>query len=233
MVFRQLLSITKYSDMKVIALMPMKGESERVPNKNMRDFNGQPLCSVMLDKLVASDFIDQVIINTDSDSIKNFVESRYDKVKIIERPLDLRGHNVSMNKIIEYDIGLFPADLYLQTHSTNPLLKEETITAAIEKLIENRSKKDSLFSVTRFQTRFYKENGDALNHDPEVLIKTQDLPVLYEENSCIYLFTKEAFEKNKRRIGNNPILFEINQIEAVDIDVEEEFILAEKLHKVL
>ena len=219
--------------MKVIALMPMKGESERVPNKNMRDFNGQPLCSVMLDKLVASELIDQVIINTDSNLIKNFIESRYDKVEIVERPLELRGHDVSMNKIIDYDISQYPADLYLQTHSTNPLLGEETITAAIETFIKNKSNKDSLFSVTRFQTRFYTENGEALNHDPEVLIKTQDLPVLYEENSCIYIFTKEAFEKNKRRIGNHPMLFEINQLEAVDIDVEEEFILAQKLHKVL
>jgi CMP-N-acetylneuraminic acid synthetase len=219
--------------MRVIALMPMKGESERVPNKNMRDFNGQPLCSVMLDKLVGSDLIDQVLVNTDSNQIKNFIESRYDKVNVIERPAELIGHDVSMNKIIDHDISQSPADVYLQTHSTNPLLRLETITAAIEKFIENKSKKDSLFSVTRFQTRFYKENGKALNHDPEMLIKTQDLPVLYEENSCIYIFTKEAFEKNKRRIGDKPILFEINQLEAVDIDVEEEFVLAEKLHKLL
>jgi len=219
--------------MRVIALMPMKGESERVPNKNMRDFNGQPLCSVMLDKLVGSDLIDQVLVNTDSNQIKSFIESRYDKVNVIERPAELIGHDVSMNKIIDHDISQSPADVYLQTHSTNPLLRVETITAAIEKFIENKHKKDSLFSVTRFQTRFYSENGKALNHDREVLIKTQDLPVLYEENSCIYIFTKDSFDKNKRRIGDKPILFEINQLEAVDIDVEGEFVLAEKLHKVL
>lgn len=213
--------------------MPMKGESERVPNKNMRDFDGQPLCSVMLDKLVASDLIDQVIINTDSKLIKNFVEGRYDKVTIIERPFELRGNDVSMNKIIANDINLYPADLYLQTHSTNPLLREGTIEKAIEKFNTNSENYDSLFSVNRFQTRFYKENGKALNHNPEELIKTQDLPVLYEENSCIYIFTKKSFEKNNRRIGEKPILFEINQLEAVDIDVEEEFILAEKLHKIL
>jgi len=220
-------------NIKIIALMPMKGVSERVQNKNMRLFNGQPLCSIMLDKLCASSLIDKVIVNTDSVEIKAFIENRYKNVVVIERPPYLLGHDVSMNKIIDYDINLFPADLYLQTHSTNPLLKEETITAAIQTFIDGKPKKDSLFSVTRFQTRFYHESGEALNHDPEVLIKTQDLPVMYEENSCIYLFTKEAFEKNKRRIGDNPILFEMEQIEAVDIDVEEEFVLAEKLHKVL
>lgn len=213
--------------------MPMKGESERVHNKNMRSFNGSPLCSVMLDKLSASKYIDKVIVNTDSVVIKSFIENNYQNVLVVDRPLDLQGHDVSMNKIIANDLDLYPADVYLQTHSTNPLLRESTIDAAIEKFNLNVGSYDSLFSVTRFQTRFYKENGEALNHNPEELIKTQDLPVWYEENSCIYIFTKAAFEKNNRRIGNKPILFEIDQLEAVDIDVEEEFILAEKLHKIL
>lgn len=218
---------------RIIALMPMKGESERVPNKNMRDFNGQPLCSVVLDKLVASAHIDQVVVNTDSRLIKEYVEDRYNKVIVVDRPENLLGHDVSMNKIIGHDIEIFPADLYLQTHSTNPLLTLQTIDAAIEKLMTDKEGHDSLFSVTKFQTRFYHEDGSALNHDPEVLIKTQDLPALYEENSCIYLFTKEAFYKNKRRIGSSPMMFEMKPIEAVDIDVEDEFILAEKLFKVL
>ena len=219
--------------MKVIALMPMKGESERVPNKNMRDFNGQPLCSVMLDKLVASAHIDQVVVNTDSRVIKEYIENRYNNVIVVERPENLLGHDVSMNKIIGHDIELFPADLYLQTHSTNPLLSLQTIDAAIEKLKADNGNHDSLFSVTKFQTRFYNQDGSAINHNPEILIKTQDLPALYEENSCIYLFTKEAFSKNNRRIGNAPIMFEMEPIEAVDIDVEDEFVLAEKLFKVL
>jgi len=218
---------------RIIALLPMKGESERVPNKNMRDFNGQPLCSVMLDKLVASAHIDQVVVNTDSRVIKEYIEGRYDKVIVVNRPENLLGHDVSMNKIIGHDIEIFPADLYLQTHSTNPLLTLQTIDAAIEKLMADKEGHDSLFSVTKYQTRFYHEDGSALNHDPEVLIKTQDLPALYEENSCIYLFTKEAFYKNKRRIGSSPMMFEMKPIEAVDIDVEDEFILAEKLFKVL
>ena len=219
--------------MTIVALMPMKRESERVPNKNMRDFNGRPLCSVMLDKLVASAHIDHVVVNTDSPVIKEFIEGRYSKVTVVDRPENLLGHDVSMNKIIKHDIDLFPADLYLQTHSTNPLLSLQTIDAAIEKLKTDKENHDSLFSVTKFQTRFYNEDGSALNHNPEVLIKTQDLPVLYEENSCIYLFTKEAFSKNYRRIGNVPMMFEIEPIEAVDIDIEDEFVLAEKLFKVL
>lgn len=211
----------------------MKGESERVPNKNMRLFNGQPLCSVMIEKLQNSKYIEEIVVNTDSKVIRDFVLSSYDNITVIERPQELIGHDVSMNKIIAHDINLVQADLYLQTHSTNPMLKTETIDLAIEKFKEQESACDSLFSVTRFQTRFYKEDGVALNHNPEVLMKTQDLPVLYEENSCIYIFTKEAFQKNNRRIGNSPLLFEIQPLEAIDIDVEDEFVLAEKLFQIL
>ena len=219
--------------MRVVAIFPMKGESERVPNKNMRLFNGQPLCSVMIEKLQKSKYIEEIVVNTDSKVIRDFVLSSYDNITVIERPQELIGHDVSMNKIIAHDIDLVQADLYLQTHSTNPLLKTETIDRAIEKFKEQESACDSLFSVTRFQTRFYKKDGVALNHNPEVLMKTQDLPVLYEENSCIYIFTKEAFQKNNRRIGNSPLLFEIQPLEAIDIDVEDEFVLAEKLFQIL
>ena len=211
----------------------MKGESERVPNKNMRLFNGQPLCSVMIEKLQNSKYIEEIVVNTDSTLIRDFLMSSYDNITVIERPQELIGHDVSMNKIIAHDIDLVQADLYLQTHSTNPLLKTETIDLAIEKFKEQGPEFDSLFSVTRFQTRFYKEDGVALNHNPEVLIKTQDLPVLYEENSCIYIFTKESFQKNNRRIGDSPLLFEIQPMEAIDIDVEDEFVLAEKLFQIL
>lgn len=219
--------------MRVVAIFPMKGESERVPNKNMRLFNGQPLCSVMIEKLQNSKYIEEIVVNTDSKVIRDFVLSSYDNITVIERPQELIGHDVSMNKIIAHDINLVQADLYLQTHSTNPMLRTETIDLAIEKFKEQESACDSLFSVTRFQTRFYKEDGEALNHNPEVLMKTQDLPVLYEENSCIYIFTKEAFQRNNRRIGNSPLLFEIQPLEAIDIDVEDEFVLAEKLFQIL
>ena len=220
---------------KTIALMPMKGVSERVSNKNMRMFNGSPLCSVMLDKLLSSRLIDLVVVNTDSTEITNFIADKYPKERVttVNRPAELCGHDVSMNKIIGHDIHLFEADIYVQTHATNPLLGVETIDRAIEHFQDHKSESDSLFSVTRFQTRFYSSDGTAINHDPEVLIKTQDLPVWYEENSCIYLFTKSSFSRSGKRIGESPILFQIDQMESVDIDVEEEFILAERLHKVI
>jgi CMP-N-acetylneuraminic acid synthetase len=123
-----------------------------------------------------------------------------------------------MNRIIEHDMSLIQADLYLQTHSTNPLLKAETISNAIREFQDNIDKSDSLFSVTRLQTRLYNRAGKALNHNPNELLQTQDLPPLYEENSCIYIFSEAGMKKSGHRIGSKPYMFEIDPAEAWDID---------------
>jgi CMP-N-acetylneuraminic acid synthetase len=106
------------------------------------------------------------------------------------------------------------------------LLKAETISRAIQLLLANYPKSDSLFSVTRWQTRFYDKDGNAINHNPRELIQTQDLPPMYEENSCIYIFTRENLVADRHRIGDHPLMFEIPRLEAVDIDNESDFQIA-------
>ena len=134
-----------------------------------------------------------------------------------------------MNRILYYDTGLVNADYYLQTHSTNPLLKAETISNAINTFLENKNDYDSIFSVTRLQTRLYDVDGKAVNHNPDELIQTQDLTPLFEENSCLYLFTKQSLEKRGHRIGSSPYLFEIDPDEAWDIDTSLDFNIVEYL----
>jgi CMP-N-acetylneuraminic acid synthetase len=139
-----------------------------------------------------------------------------------------------MNKILEHDINLVNADIYIQTHSTNPLLEVETIDSALEKMISllKTDPNASVFSVSKTQKRFYNSNSTPMNHDPKMLV-TQHLDPIYEENSCFYIFTKESFIKNDSRIGNSPFMFEIDKIESTDIDEPEDFIIAEALHKLL
>ena len=215
--------------MKIIALLPMKGNSERVPNKNLKDFNGKSLFHHVLSALQNADLIDEVIINTDSDRIAESA-SIFSKVKIHKRPEEICGDFVSMNDIINNDLENSDGDIYLQTHSTNPLLKTETISKAIQEF--KNSDKDSLFSVTKLQTRLYWKDGKPVNHNPEELIRTQDLPPLFEENSNIFIFTKESFAKaGNKRIGLNPMLFEMDKLEAIDIDEPQDFIMAEAIQK--
>jgi len=218
---------------KTIALLPMKATSERVPNKNMRDFNGAPLYHAVMKSLLNSKYIDKVVINTDSEVItKDAKENFGQRVIIIDRPVEIQGGDVSMNIIIDYDLQHLDGEYFLQTHSTNPLLKSETIDRAIESYFNDLDKYDSIFGVTKVQTRFYDKDANPVNHNPEELLRTQDLEPLYEENSNFYIFSKGSFEKSgKKRIGVKPQIFEVNKLEAVDIDEPEDFVLAELLHR--
>ena len=182
-----------------------------------------------------SKYINKVIINTDSDLIAESAINTYqDFVSIHKRPKNIQGDFVSMNKIIEYDLNNSDSDIYIQTHSTSPLLIIKSLDSAIDKMIRKTTDFDSIFSVTKIQTRFYDKNGDPFNHNPKELLRTQDLEPLFEENSGFYIFTKDSYKNaNNKRIGLRPLMFEIDKIEAIDIDEPSDFIIAETLHKLL
>ena len=214
----------------IIALVPMRHHSQRVPRKNYRLFNGKPLFYWILTTLLRCPSLDAIYIDTDSPVIKKKAKELSDRIFIIDRPARLRGDKVAMNDILLYDVSQVKADYYLQTHSTNPLLKKEAVERAIREFLRSRAC-DSLFSVTRFQKRLWTKNGRALNHNPGRLEQTQDLPPLFEENSCLYIFSKENIRKRKNRIGQRPLMFEISKDEAFDIDEEIDFTIAETLSK--
>jgi len=220
---------------QITALVPMKGHSERVPGKNTKSFNGRPLLFWILRTLSRVDRVSDVVINTDSQEIASIATDHFD-VRILERPDGLRGDFVSMNEIIDHDLDTVSGEHVLQTHATNPLLAPSTIEDAIERYEEAlRDGYDSLFSVTPLKTRLFDADGTPLNHDPDTLGRTQDLEPIYEENSNLYIFSRTSFEKRRHRIGQTPYMFEINKLEAYDIDTPEDFRLAELLaeHKVI
>lgn len=207
----------------LVALVPMRHHSQRVPGKNYRPLAGKPLFHHILETLLAVPEISRVVVDTDSEPVMDGLRRHFPQVVIIDRPESLRADDVPMNDILLHDTARVQADFYLQTHSTNPLLRPETISRAIKKFLAEYPKKDSLFSVTRWQTRLYDQYGAAINHDPSVLLQTQDLPPVYEENSCLYLFTRQNLLERHHRIGAKPILFEIDPAEAWDIDEELDF----------
>ncbi|HIG25559.1 MAG TPA: acylneuraminate cytidylyltransferase family protein [Acidimicrobiia bacterium] len=216
--------------LNVVAFMPMRHSSERVPGKNYRDFNGAPLFHHMLQTLLACPQITQVVVDTDSPTVADQCAEKFPTVLVIPRPKHLLGGEVPMTEILRHDAGQLDADWYLQTHSTSPLLRTETISAGLAALEEASNTHDSLFSVTRLQTRLYDADGVPVNHDPAVLLRTQDLPPLYEENSGMYVFSRQQISEG-RRFGDRPLLFEIDPLEATDIDEETDFVLAETLQR--
>lgn len=216
---------------KIVALVPMRHDSKRVPGKNYRLMNGKPLYAYIIETLLSVPEINQVVVDTDSMPVMEGLAQNYPQVKILLRPDNLRLDTTPTNEILLHDTAQIEADLYLQTHSTNPLLKVGTISKAIQELRSFYPEYDSLFSVTRWQTRLWDALGRAVNHNPAILLRTQDLPPIYEENSCLYLFRRETLVSRRNRLGERPIMFEMDAREATDIDEELDFVIAESLIK--
>lgn len=207
--------------MKIVVLLPMKANSVRVSGKNFRDFCGKPLFRWILDTLLQVPEIDRIVINTDARHIlaeNGLVETG--RVTIRDRKPEICGDHVSMNRVLADDVANVPADLYLMTHTTNPLMSIDTIRRAITVFRQTRASgsADSLFTVDKVQTRFYREDGSPVNHDPDNLIPTQDLEPWFEENSNLYLFTRDSFAATNARIGKRPMMFESPPFESIDID---------------
>ena len=220
------------NDLKIAALVPMRHHSQRVRNKNFRDLAGKPLFHYIIDTLSACPEIDRIVVNTDSRPIQEDLAAQLSAGYRLSAPAGtVRGrysHERHPACTIHEHV---PADPYLQTHSTNPLLKSSTISQAIHDFLEKRDAYDSLFSVTRLQTRLWDRFTQPINHDPEVLLQTQDLPPVYEENSCIYIFTADNLRARRNRIGRKPLMFETPVEEALDIDEESDFLIADLLMK--
>lgn len=216
---------------EIVALVPMRHISDRIKGKNYRSFAGKPLFHYITNSLLKCPLISKVVIDTDSKIIIEDVLENFPQVGIIDRPKHLRDGNIPMNDVILYDISILDSEFFLQTHSTNPLLETNTITKAIQFFFKSYPDYDSLFSVTKLQKRLWDSSAKPFNHDPSLLIRTQDLVPLFEENSCIYIFSKSTIEKYKNRIGNKPVMFETNKIESFDIDDESDFNLVVNIYK--
>jgi CMP-N-acetylneuraminic acid synthetase len=208
---------------KIAALVPMRHHSQRVPGKNFRPLAGKPLFHHIISTLLTCPEVTQVIVDTDSQTIIDGLQQNFPTVTILERPEHLRGDRISMNEVLLYDTSQVEADYYLQTHTTNPLLRPETISHAVQAFLASLPEYDSLFSVTRKQVRLWDQLGRAINHNPAILLQTQDLPPVYEENSCIYIFTRTILFNRLNRLGERPLMFEMDAAEAWDIDEELDF----------
>lgn len=200
----------------------MRHSSERVPGKNYRLLGDRPLYRHIVQTLLDVPEIDDVVIDTDSPTIMEDAADAFPTVRLLERPKHLRAGEIAMNEVLLNTVAQLEADLFLQTHSTNPFLTSTTISGGLQQLLQN-DEVDSLFSVTRLQARLWNKDIKPINHDPAVLLRTQDLDPVYLENSCMYVFDRRTLESRGNRIGERPLMLEISGHEALDIDDESDF----------
>ena len=216
-------------DRDIVALLPIKAHSARVDGKNFRDLEGKPLFVWVLDTLLAVPEIRMIVINTDArKEMEDLGIRESEKLRIRDREESICGDEVSMNRILADDIAAVTASAYFMTHATNPFLSMMTMRSAIDKYfsLKERGEADSLFSVNKVQTRFYRRDLAPVNHDPDNLIPTQELEPWFEENSNLYIFSKESFARTNARIGQLPAMYETPRIESLDIDVEDDWNVA-------
>lgn len=211
---------------RTVAVVPMRHNSERVPGKNYRPLAGIPLYHHVVRTLASVPEIQLIVIDTDSALITDDCAENFPQVQVLLRPQHLRDGNIAMNDVLLNTLDQVDADIVLQTHSTNPFLKADTVSAALKVFMAPDRTFDSVFSVTRLQARLWDSENRPVNHDPSVLLRTQDLAPLFIENSCFFIFTPELLRHRGTRIGACPFMVEMAPLEAVDIDTEEDFALA-------
>ena len=211
---------------RTVAIVPMRHSSERVPGKNYRPLAGIPLYHHVVRSLSSVPEIDIIVIDTDSEFILNDCAEHFPSVQLVRRPEHLRDGNIDMNTVLLNTLEQVDADVVLQTHSTNPFLRAETVSNALRLYCSRDGDCDSAFSVTRLQARLWDSDNSPVNHDPAVLLRTQDLPPLFIENSCFFIFTPDLLRQHGCRIGARPLMIEMAPFEAVDIDTEDDFTLA-------
>jgi CMP-N-acetylneuraminic acid synthetase len=205
----------------------MRHHSQRVPGKNFRPLAGKPLFHYIIESLLACPEISQVVVDTDSTPVMEGLQQHFPAVCILPAPTiyeAMRSHERCLLHDTRRYRGLLPPNSLHQS-----LLHPSTISRAIQTFLEHLPAYDSLFSVTRLQRRLWDQRGRPINHNPAILLQTQDLPPVYEENSCIYIFSRQNLVKRHNRLGEYPFMFEMDAAEAWDIDEELDFQFTEFL----
>lgn len=211
--------------MKVVALIPIKLNSQRLPHKNILPIAGHPLCWHVCNTLSSINIINDVYVYCSDPAVENYIPN---SVKFLKRPSWLDGDLVKGYDIYKSFINSVDADVYVLCHTTSPFIRKESIETALEQVISGKN--DSAFSAERVQTfAWYK--GKPINYDLEDVPRTQDIEPVWVETSAFFIFKKEIFSKYNRRIGFSPYIQEVSGIESIDIDEKKDYELACELAK--
>lgn len=211
--------------MKIVAVVPMKLNNRRLPQKNTKSFtNGKPLCHYILSTLLQIEAVKDVFVYCSNPEIQEFIP---DKVKYISRSSTLDQDSTKMNEILYQFAKVIDADIYLMTHTTAPFITKESIKKGLEAVISG--KYDSAFAVRRLQDFLWKD-GKPFNYDLQNIPRTQDLVPFYEETSGFYIYQSDVINNLQSRIGKTPYMVEVGEIEALDIDEPEDFEIADAIY---
>jgi N-acylneuraminate cytidylyltransferase len=215
-----------YETPAVTALVLVKEHSERLPGKNVRAMCGYPLFYWMLRALHQARRVSEVVVDTDSTVIAAAVREHFPRTRIV-----MNTPRANANEVIASDLPGMGGDHFLQAHPTSPLLRAETVDAAVAAYFAGLAAGDcdSMFSVTPHQSWFFTADASPLNSDTRTLMRSQDMPPIFESNSAFHIFSRASFARTGSRVGGAVAMYPISKSEAVDIDTAEDFAIAEAI----
>lgn len=206
---------------KVVSFIPIKLNNQRLPGKNLMELDGKPLCDYIFETIKHVDTISEKYVYCSDERICEYIP---EELTFLKRDTYLDGFQVKGLEIIEHFINDVDADIYVLTHVTQPFTKSESIKKALDKVLYEGY--DSAFSCVSIQDYCWYQ-GKPLNYSMQDIVTTQNLEPIYMETGAFFIFRKEVFVKYHQRIGKNPYMYVIDQLEAVDIDTGEDFAFAE------
>ena len=212
--------------MKVVAVVPMKLNNRRLPQKNTKSFtNGKPLCYYILSTLLSIKDIDEVYVYCSNPDIQYFLP---EGVKYLVRDVSLDQDITTMNEVLKCFAHDVSADIYVMTHTTAPFIKSSSVKKGL--MAVKSGEFDSSFAAKKLQDFLWKD-GKPFNYELDNIPRTQDLPVIYEETSGFYIYTQDVLKIWNRRIGSKPYIVEVGEIEGIDIDEAEDFEIADAIYQ--
>lgn len=209
--------------MKVVAFVPIRLNSKRVAGKNLKLLGDKPLLLYILETLVKVPQLTDVYVYCSQESIIPYLPKG---VKFLKRDSSLDSDETLGKEIYEAFVRDIDADIYMLAHTTSPFIKPETISNALEKVINEGH--DSSFSAQKIQT-FTWYDGKPLNYDLKEIPRTQTIEPVYVETSAFYIFKREVWTELHQRVGSRPFMAITDAIEGVDIDNPEDFDFATKI----
>lgn len=211
--------------MKTVAVVPMKLNNSRLPQKNIKSFNnGKPLCYYILSTLLTLSNIDEVYVYCSNSIIQDYIPKN---VKFLKRSKLLDQDNTKMNEVLQSFAKKVSADVYLMAHTTSPFITRESIEKGLSAVLSD--KYDSAFAAKKIQDFLWK-NGKPFNYDLNDIPRTQDMLPLFKETSGFYIYKSFVINELNRRIGYKPYIVEVGEIESIDIDEPEDFMIADAIY---
>lgn len=211
---------------RVVGFVPSKLNSQRLPQKNIRELGGTPLVNHVLRTLAAVDEIDDVVIYASDDRIMAAVDDP-SACRYVERPIELDGDDATVQDFVGGFLRDVEGDVIVLLHVTSPFMSVDTVRECTRAVACGEY--ESAFAAQEVH-RFAWFGGKPLNYSLDrPTPRTQDLEPVVVEQSGLYVFTRDLFERTGRRIADRPFIKVVDGTEGHDIDTAEEFALAEMI----